>query len=65
VHLDDVVSRRGAPNIDSECTGTSMRDYLRGTDLTHIPESLCNSYEDGTPLADAREEVFAGAVSEF
>lgn len=65
VHLDDVVSRRGAPNIDSECTGTSMRDYLRGTDLTHIPESLCNSYEDGTPLVGAREEEFAGAVSEF
>lgn len=65
VHLDDVVARRGAPNIDSECTGTSMRDYLRVTDLTHIPESLCVGYEAGTPLVRVREEEFAGAVSEF
>ena len=65
VHLDDVVARRGAPNIDSECTGTSMRDYLRGTDLTHIPERLCHRYEGGTPLIGAREEELVGAVSEF
>ncbi len=41
VHLDDVVARRGAANVDSACTGTTMRDYLRGTDLSHIPEELC------------------------
>src|ERR1700761_1195787 len=36
VHLDDVWNRLGAPNIDSACTGTTMGDYLRGTDLSHI-----------------------------
>jgi hypothetical protein len=38
VHADDVREGRGAPNVDSACTGTSMGDFLRGTDLSHIPE---------------------------
>jgi hypothetical protein len=25
-----------------------MRDYLRATDLTHIPESVIAMYDDGT-----------------
>jgi hypothetical protein len=40
VHLDDVAAKRGAPNIDSECTGTTMNDYLRATDLNHIPPEI-------------------------
>jgi hypothetical protein len=50
VHLDDVESARGAPNIDSECTGTTMGDYLRVTDLAHIPDELAARYDRGTPL---------------
>ncbi len=57
VHLGDVEAWRGAPNIDSECTGTTMRDYLRVSDLSHIPEELCLSYEPGTPLVGAAERV--------
>lgn len=38
VHLDDVWARSGAPNLDSACTGTTMRDYLQGKTLSHIPE---------------------------
>jgi len=45
VHLDDATSRLGAPNIDSECTGTTMGDYLRCTDLSHLPESLITEYD--------------------
>jgi Phytanoyl-CoA dioxygenase (PhyH) len=45
VHVDDVVAHRGAPNIDSECTGTTMRDYLRGTDLSHVSEEICVEYD--------------------
>jgi hypothetical protein len=37
VNIDDVQAFRGAPNVDSECTGTTMGDYLRGSDLSHIP----------------------------
>jgi hypothetical protein len=51
VHLDDVAGRIGAPNIDSECTGTCMNDYLRVRDLAHVPAELQALYEDGTPLA--------------
>lgn len=39
VHLQDALSNLGAPNVDSACTGTSMRDFLRGTDLSSIPET--------------------------
>jgi hypothetical protein len=48
VHLSDVLERAGAPNLDSACTGTTMRDYLRGTDLTHLPEEAIAPYLDGT-----------------
>ena len=46
VHLDDVMARRGAPNIDSRCTGTTMRDYLRATDLSHLPNEAIALYDD-------------------
>jgi len=50
VHIDDVVDHRGALNIDSECTGTTMHDYLRATDLAHIGDEICQTYEAGPPL---------------
>ncbi|MGH8518785.1 MAG: hypothetical protein ACREUE_15145 [Panacagrimonas sp.] len=48
VHLDDVVAGRGAPNVDSRSGGTTMRDYLRASDLEHIPEDVVARYDDGT-----------------
>jgi hypothetical protein len=51
VNLDDVVAKTGAPNIDSECTGTTLRDYLRGTDLTRLPGDIIAPY-DTEPLAE-------------
>jgi len=48
VHLDDVMTRTGAANIDSACTGTTMGDYLRATDLTHLPSDAIALYLDGT-----------------
>ena len=51
VHLDDVKGKRGAPIVDEECTGTTMRDYLRGTDLAHVPDELVTLYDDGTGVA--------------
>lgn len=53
IHLDDAIAGRGAPNIDSACSGTPMGDYLRGTDLTHIPDDLIARYMDATPLGTA------------
>ena len=52
VHLEDVVGRRGALNINSRCTGTTMRDYLRASDLQHLPEDLVRMYDDSTATAD-------------
>jgi hypothetical protein len=51
VHFDDVKTRSGAPNIDSECTGTTLRDYLRGTDLLRLPEDVVAPY-DTEPLPE-------------
>jgi hypothetical protein len=48
VHLDDVLGKCGAPNIDSAATGTTMRDYLRATDFAHLPEEAVALYFDGT-----------------
>ena len=45
VNLEDVRDRRGARNVDSACTGTTMGDYLRITDLAHLPSELIESYD--------------------
>jgi hypothetical protein len=52
VHLDDVVAHRGANNVDTRCTGTTMRDYLRASDLAHLPEDIICTYDDGTETDD-------------
>ena len=48
VHYDDLVSRSGAPNIDSECTGTSLRDFLSADDLSPVADDIVALYSDGT-----------------
>jgi hypothetical protein len=50
VNIDDVVTKRGAPNTDSASTGTSLRDFLRVADLAPVPESIVASYDDGLPV---------------
>ncbi len=45
VNIDDVISRREAPNFDSECTGTSLRDFLRTRDFKPIAEDVALAYE--------------------
>lgn len=52
VHYDDVVARRGAPNMDSRCTGTTMRDYLRASDFMKLPDDVVQLYDDGTATTD-------------
>lgn len=48
VHIDDVLGEVGAPNVDSACTGTTMGDYLRGSDLTPLPSAIIARYMDET-----------------
>lgn len=46
VNIEDVKNKIGAPNIDSECTGTSLRDFMRSSDLTRMPEEIAALYDD-------------------
>ena len=52
VHFDDVAAHSGAPNIDSECTGTTLRDYLRGSDLSRLPDDMVATYDTEPPPED-------------
>jgi hypothetical protein len=49
VNLDDLAEGIGAPNVDSECTGTTLRDFLRAGDLEPLPEDVIAMY--GNPAA--------------
>jgi hypothetical protein len=44
VHVDDVLAQRGAPNIDSACTGTTLGDFLRASDLAHLPDEVIAAF---------------------
>jgi hypothetical protein len=48
VHAADLRKRRGAPNIDSACTGTVLREFMRVKDLEKLPDDIVSLYEDGT-----------------
>jgi hypothetical protein len=56
VHIDDVLVKAGAPNVDSAATGTTLRDFLRGTDFAGIPDDIVALY-DSEPVTDG-ELVF-------
>jgi hypothetical protein len=49
VHLDEVLAQGGAPNVDSAPTGTSLRDFMRGTDLERLPEEIIALYDTSQP----------------
>jgi hypothetical protein len=49
VNLTDVRDLRGAENVDSRCTGSTMYDYLRCSDLSKLPAELTAPYDDGPP----------------
>jgi hypothetical protein len=51
VHLDDVMLKRGARNVDSFPTGTVLRDFMRGTDLARLPEEVVRLYDDQRPTS--------------
>jgi hypothetical protein len=48
VNIADLREHRGAKNLDSASTGTTLHDYLRGSDLSHLPEDLVALYADET-----------------
>lgn len=56
IHVGDAASKLGAPNVDSHCTGTTMRDYLRMADLARVPDQVVAAYDDGS--AERGEVVY-------
>ena len=52
VNLHDLESGAGAPNVDSHCTGTSLRDFKRSSDLADLPEDLVARYDIGAKPAE-------------
>jgi hypothetical protein len=59
VHVDDALQKLGAANLDSSCTGTTMGDYLRGTDFSRLPEEAIALYRGGTELVQVAPVVTA------
>jgi hypothetical protein len=44
VNLDDLIDGRGASNIDAACSGTTLRDFVRASDLEPLPEEVVERY---------------------
>ena len=57
VHKGDAAARRGAANLDSRCTGTTMRDYLRASDLARLPDEVVAQCDNRTAV-EGRKVVF-------
>ncbi len=50
-NLADLRAGAAAPNIDSHPVGTSLRDFVRGTDAAPMPEDVVQKY-DNAPAAE-------------
>jgi hypothetical protein len=50
INIDDAAMMRGARNVDGRSTGTTMRDYLRASDLSPVPEDVVARHDDGTAV---------------
>ena len=40
VNVDDLAAGIGAANVDASCTGTTLRDFVRASDLAPLPDEL-------------------------
>jgi hypothetical protein len=56
VHLDDVMAKTGALNVDSAATGTSLRDFMRASDFCRLPDEIVSLYDQEIP--DDGELIF-------
>jgi hypothetical protein len=58
VHRGDLEVGIGAPRSDAACTGTSLRDFRRCTDLERLPAEVIARYDDESALEYAEALVF-------
>jgi len=42
----DLMARAGAPDVDTACVGTVLHDFRRASDLSPVPRSILDLYED-------------------
>ena len=59
VNLKDLRALDGAPNLDCKCTGSAINDYLRCSDLSHVPADVQSIYLPGHPQPILREPALA------
>jgi hypothetical protein len=48
VHIGDIEAGLSAANVDVHCTGSSIRDFIRASDLSPMPERVVELFNDGT-----------------
>ncbi|HEX3553236.1 MAG TPA: hypothetical protein VIA62_08405 [Thermoanaerobaculia bacterium] len=48
-HLDELASLGGAPNLDRRCTGTTLFELRRASDLSPVPEEIIRLYDPNPP----------------
>ena len=58
VHVVDLEAGRGAPRSDSDCTGTTLRDFRRCSDLAPLPADLIERYDDSSAVQYADGVVY-------
>lgn len=50
VSRQDLEDGRAPANLDSHCTGTALRDFMRGSDFERLPADLVARYDVGGPV---------------
>ena len=53
VNLDDLADGVAAPNLDSECRGTTLGDFVRASDLEPLPTEIIASYDERSRVSAA------------
>lgn len=48
VNVADIKAGLGAPRTDVECTGSTIRDYIRASDFSPMPADIVALFNDGT-----------------
>ena len=57
VHVGDLASRCGAPNIDSSPSGTNLRDFMRCTDYSSLPAQVIGQYENPDAIQGREDDL--------
>lgn len=48
VNIEDIRAGAGARNVDSHCSGSSIRDFICAADLSPMPDDVVALFNDGT-----------------